>query len=1633
MSPKKYSQRLESLFTEASPEAADTPAAPSAGGNAFARFFELAADGFVVTDAGGHVTQVNAAFARLTGLAAATVVGQPFLSLLHPDDHPAMSTWGSADPVHQFTARTRSATAAWVRLAWDAHTDLAGEGYFTARPAQERDVLAALSELNLGGGALETLRLLQRAIEAGEEAVSIADMRQPDAPLVYVNRAFEHTTGYSAAETLGRNCRFLQGADRHQPEIEDVRAALRAGRPCTVTLRNYRKDGTLFYNRLEMSPVRDEHGVVTHFLGLQNDVTAEVRAQQALERRNRELSAINAITRAVATGVNMQTLLGTAGQTMMELFGVVAGYIALYDAEKALIRFPYYMDEGLQLEPTPRPLGQGLTSIVIQQRDALLINELNEEAFTRLGALKIQTSGKGVPQSWLGVPLFDGDQVIGVLNVQDMQPQRFGPEDVTLLTTLAATLSSALQKTRLVEKAQLYADVMTNAPIGLYVWHLDDPTDPLSLRLAVANAASKTATGVEPSQVLGKTIGEAFPNLISTDIPELYADIALGGLPTQLGEITYEDERIGRSVFDVRAFPLPGQRIGVSFENITLRKQAAAEFERLAALQKAIVQNAGYAVVGTDTQGVVTLFNPAAEAMLGYTASEVVGQHTPEQWVDPADLQARAAEFSAELGQPVPASGDVFVVKALHGLPNEHEWVFVRKDGRRISVLLNVSPIRSEQGHIVGFVSLAADLTERKQAEQALRDSEQRLSKLTANVPGMLYQVLLRPDGTTTFPFISQWGRDQLGLNPAELAHTIAPMVSLIHPDDLGAFQQAFAHSAQTLTQFVWEGRFKRPNGDYMMAQAQSQPEALPTGGILWNGVFSDITERKQAEQALRQSEQRLTKLAATVPGMIFQFVMRPDGSSYFPFTSQWVLEQLGVNPTDLEAEATPLISLIHPDDMLGFQATVAHSVQTLVEFVWEGRIRRPDATYVAVQVRSRPELMPNGNIMSNGILIDITERKQAEAALQASAERFRLTVERTGQLIYDYDVPTDHMAWAGAIQQLTQFTPAEFATVDLKRWEALIHPDDRPAAMHEFDLAMAEVREYRVEYRFERKDGSYFYVRDYGVFLPGPDGSAIRMLGTMSDITEQKQAEQQLHDSEQRFRALAEATREGVIIHDQGLIMDANPAMSDLFGYAMAEVRGKNFADFLTPETRPVLEDKVRSGDTEAYEVVGLRRDGSTFPIEAFGRPVPYAGKMMRGGIIRDISERKKTEAANARRARDLARVADINAAIIANQDVQAVAETVTRLTQRAFELYHCRIFLLDEAAQELGMAAESWEEGDPHAGTHGMARIPLHQEQSLVALAARTQQAVIANDTQNDPHFLPNALLPRTRAEMAVPIVIGGRLVGVFDVQADARNAFDDIDQFIYTTLAAQVGASIQEARFFAEVSKRALELETVARVSTTIASTLDPQKLLQDVVDLTKQAFNLYHAHIYLLNASGDKLMLTTGAGEVGRAMVAQGRVIPIESERSLVAQAARTRAGIIRNDARSDPSFLPNPLLPETRSELAVPLVVGDTLLGVFDVQADIVNRFTADDVRTQTTLAAQVAVAWQNAQRYEATRQRAERERLMNEIAQKIQTAATVSGALQVAAQELARATRAQQVRAELRPATPAADNPVAGD
>jgi PAS domain S-box-containing protein len=135
-------------------------------------------------------------------------------------------------------------------------------------------------------------QVLSKILDSCVNGVSLADPDQPDLPLVYVNKAFEAITGYTLAETVGKNCRFLQGNEHDQEGVLQLREAIKNKKSIEVVLRNYRKNGELFYNHLLISPLFDSKGNLLYFLGVQYDITPQIRAEEEIKLLKEQLSAI---------------------------------------------------------------------------------------------------------------------------------------------------------------------------------------------------------------------------------------------------------------------------------------------------------------------------------------------------------------------------------------------------------------------------------------------------------------------------------------------------------------------------------------------------------------------------------------------------------------------------------------------------------------------------------------------------------------------------------------------------------------------------------------------------------------------------------------------------------------------------------------------------------------------------------------------------------------------------------------------------------------------------------------------------------------------------------------------------------------------------------------------------------------------------------------------------------------------------------------------------------------------------------------------------------------------------------------------------------------------------------------------
>jgi GAF domain-containing protein len=217
---------------------------------------------------------------------------------------------------------------------------------------------------------------------------------------------------------------------------------------------------------------------------------------------------------------------------------------------------------------------------------------------------------------------------------------------------------------------------------------------------------------------------------------------------------------------------------------------------------------------------------------------------------------------------------------------------------------------------------------------------------------------------------------------------------------------------------------------------------------------------------------------------------------------------------------------------------------------------------------------------------------------------------------------------------------------------------------------------------------------------------------------------------------------------------------------------------------------------------------------------------------------------------------------------------------------------------------------------------------------------------------------------------------------------------------------------------VADRTRALATSFQVSRRLSTILDQRQLVSEVVEQVRTAFDYYHAQIYLFDEARDNLVMVGGTGQPGRTMLASGH--RLSAGQGLVGKAAETGQPVVVSDVSQDPNWLPNRLLPATKSEIAVPIILGDSVLGVLDVQHNIPGGLKQSDAELIQSIANQVAIALQNAKLYQDAQHKAEHETLVNKVNQRIQNAATIEHVLQVAAKELGNALGGRRTSVQLR-------------
>ena len=257
------------------------------------------------------------------------------------------------------------------------------------------------------------------------------------------------------------------------------------------------------------------------------------------------------------------------------------------------------------------------------------------------------------------------------------------------------------------------------------------------------------------------------------------------------------------------------------------------------------------AIIATDLHGVINTFNAGAEQMLGFKAEHVIGRSTLENLHVAAELEARAARLSMALGRQIP-SNQAMLVESPDNPHEAREWTLVREDGSQLTVNMLGTVLLDEHGLWVGHLAMYLDVTEQKRAYEALAVRDRLLKKLSAHVPGGIFQFTLEPQDNWRFIYASDGMRDIYEIEPGVLQQDAKQVLARIHPLDVERVRASIRLSSLQLSHWREEYRVQLPQRGLRWIRGEATPEELPGGGTLWHGYVSDISDLKRVEEELR-------------------------------------------------------------------------------------------------------------------------------------------------------------------------------------------------------------------------------------------------------------------------------------------------------------------------------------------------------------------------------------------------------------------------------------------------------------------------------------------------------------------------------------------------------------------------------------------------------------------------------------------------------------------------------------------------------------------------------------------------------------------------------------------------------------
>ncbi len=546
----------------------------------------------------------------------------------------------------------------------------------------------------------------------------------------------------------------------------------------------------------------------------------------------------------------------------------------------------------------------------------------------------------------------------------------------------------------------------------------------------------------------------------------------------------------------------PLQKRHVPDENLL---NAMAEAYRL---QEIIINTTELSIISTDTKGVITSFNKAAENLLGYTSDEMVGKTTLVVLHDSIELIERASELSTELGVEVEPNFEALSFRAqITKNADRDEWTYIRKDGSRFLVLLSIVGLWDENDKLIGYAGIATDITEQNRIQQEIRTTEAHLNALVSSLDDIVFEI------DNEGRYLNVWAKNDEDLfvpRSKIVGKTLSEMLGEEFAEPFEAIRMKVMDTGTTQS-YDYKSIISGSNRWFSAKYAIIHENGKPTNRLTIR--IEDITSRKEAESNLIKSEQKFRSLTENIPGVIY--LRKNDAAYSMIYLNSRVEELTGYPAYEFLSGKMNFSDLYHPKDRERIRMEIEHAVSNKRNFNIEYRLRNKSNLWRSVKEEGMILYRDEAGITIEGFIIDITAQKNAEKELlKVAKENYRLfnTVVNLNAITgYDGYFKKLSPAW----EQLLGWTDNELKA---KPFVEFIHPDDKSSTIEVTKFITEGNDLHHFENRYRCKDGSYRWL----LWSSATDVKNQLMYSSAIDITERKKSEEELLRSKQSLEILA-------------------------------------------------------------------------------------------------------------------------------------------------------------------------------------------------------------------------------------------------------------------------------------------------------------------------------------------------------------------------------------------------------------------------------------------------------------------------------------------------------------------------------